>query len=98
MPFRKRDGVRYFDKKELLSRKYLPKEREAQYLALCPLCTAKYEEFVIIDDAVMAELWKEIVSAERYAKKIKAMMKIRQISVACPELFDKMALTFKKQP
>jgi hypothetical protein len=43
MPFRKRDGVRYFEKKELLSRKYLPKEREAQYLALCPLCTAKYE-------------------------------------------------------
>jgi hypothetical protein len=31
-------------------------------------------------------------------KKIKAMMKIRQISVACPGLFDKMALTFKKQP
>lgn len=64
MPFRKRDGKHYFEKKEVLSRKYLPKEHEAQYLALCPLCAAKYDEFVKTNDEVMAELRKEIVSAK----------------------------------
>jgi len=64
MPFRKRDGLHYFEKKEVLSIKYLPKEHEAQYLALCPVCAAKYDEFVKPVDEVMAELWKEIVSTE----------------------------------
>jgi hypothetical protein len=64
MPFRKRDGAHYFEKKEVLSRKYLPKEHEAQYLALCPLCAAKYKEFVENDDDVMAELKEAIISAE----------------------------------
>lgn len=63
MPFRKRDGAYYFEKKEVLSKKYLPKEHEAQYLALCPLCAARYEEFVKTDDEVMADLREEIVSA-----------------------------------
>lgn len=64
MPFRKRDGEYYFEKKEVLTKKYLPKEHEAQHLALCPLCAAKYDEFVKTDDEVMAELREEIVSAE----------------------------------
>jgi hypothetical protein len=64
MPFRKRDGSYYFEKREVLSRRYLPKEHEAQYLALCPLCAAKYEEFVKTDDEVMAELREKIVSTE----------------------------------
>jgi hypothetical protein len=66
MPFRKRDGAHYFEKKEVLSKKYLTKEHEAQYLALCPLCAAKYNEFVKNDDEVMAELREEIVSSEDY--------------------------------
>ena len=52
MPFRKRDGAHYFEKKEVLSIKFLPKEHEAQYLALCPLCAAKYDEFVKTNDEV----------------------------------------------
>ncbi len=44
--------------------KYLSKEHEAQYLALCPLCAAKYDEFVKTDDDVMTELKQAIVSAE----------------------------------
>jgi hypothetical protein len=48
----------------MFSRIYLPKEHEAQYLALCPLCAARYDEFVKTDDEVMAELREEIVSAE----------------------------------
>jgi hypothetical protein len=66
MPFRKRDGTHYFEKKEVLSRKFLPKENEAQYLALCPICAAKYEEFIRSDDNVMSKLKEAIVSAENY--------------------------------
>jgi hypothetical protein len=64
MPFRKRDGKHYFEKKEALSIKYLPKEHEAQYLALCPLCAAKYDEFIKTNDAVMTKLRDAIVSAD----------------------------------
>ena len=64
MPFRKRDGKHYFVKKEVLSRKFLPKEHEAQYLALCPLCAAKYDEFVKTDDQIMAELMQVIVNGD----------------------------------
>lgn len=66
MPFRKRGGEYYFEKKEVLASKYLPKENEAQDLALCPLCAAKYEEFVKTDNKLMAELKRAIVSAEDY--------------------------------
>ncbi len=66
MPFRKRNGAHYFEKKELLTKNFLPKEHEAQYLALCPLCAAKYEEFVKTDDEVMTELRKEIVGVGDY--------------------------------
>jgi len=64
MPFRKRDGKHYFEKKEILSRKFLPKEHEAQYLALCPVCAAKYEEYIRNDDNAMAELYNTIVNTE----------------------------------
>jgi len=66
MPFRKRDGLYYFEKKEVLSRKFLQKEIDAQYLALCPLCAAKYEEFIKSDEDVMDELKDAIVSAKDY--------------------------------
>ena len=48
MPFRKRDNhnQHYFEAIEILSRHYLPNEIGSQYLALCPLCSAKYREFV----------------------------------------------------
>ena len=64
MPFRKRDGTHYFEKQEVFSKKYLLKEHEAQYLALCPLCAAKYYEFVKNDDGIMTELRERIVSAD----------------------------------
>ena len=62
MPFRKRDNTHYFEAKEVLSEKHLPKENEAQYLALCPLCAAKYVEFIKYDDGVMTKLKHAIVS------------------------------------
>ena len=62
--FRKRNGEHYFEKKEILSRKYLPKEHVAQYLALCPLCAAKYEEFIKSDEDALAKLKEAIFSAD----------------------------------
>ena len=56
MPFRKRDGKHYFEIKEVLSRGFIMKEHEAQYVALCPICAAKYVEFVKNDVGKMAEL------------------------------------------
>ncbi len=64
MPFRKRDGEYYFEKKEALSREYFTKEHEAQYLALCPLCAAMYEEFIKNDPNSMEELKGEITRSE----------------------------------
>ena len=47
MPFKKRDGSPYFEQRAILSRAYILKEHVAQYLALCPVCAAKYKEFVM---------------------------------------------------
>lgn len=54
MPFRKLDREYYFEAVEALSRDYFPKEHEAQYLALCPLCAAMYKEFVKGDEGARA--------------------------------------------
>lgn len=53
MPFRKRDGTHYFEAVEALK---FNKEHEAQYLALCPVCAAKYKEFIKPDDKAMTGL------------------------------------------
>ena len=47
MPFKKRNSDEdYFEAVEALGKGYFFKEHEAQYLALCPECAAKYKEFV----------------------------------------------------
>ena len=56
MPFKKRDSEYYFESVEALSREYFPKEREAQFLALCPVCAAMYKEFVKLDETTLKEL------------------------------------------
>ena len=57
MPFKKRDGRYYFEAVEMLNKDWFSKEHEAQYLALCPLCSAKYKEFVKRDEENMEEFW-----------------------------------------
>jgi hypothetical protein len=65
MPFRKRDGEYYFEAVELFKgNDSLPKEHEAQYLALCPTYAAKYKEFIKNDDEAMKKLRKDILSAD----------------------------------
>lgn len=46
MPFMNRKGKHYFKAVEMLSEKYFSDEHQEQYLALCPLCAAKYKEFI----------------------------------------------------
>ncbi|MBD2428757.1 hypothetical protein [Phormidium sp. FACHB-1136] len=65
MPFRKRDGEYYFEAVEIFTGDIaLPQEYEAQYLALCPVCAAKYKEFVKKDRSEMIELRESIISTE----------------------------------
>ncbi len=71
MPFRKRDGEYYFEAVEVLSREYLPKEHEAQFLALCPVCAARYKEFVKSDEDAMKKLCDDLKSSDRFEVPLK---------------------------
>ena len=64
MPFRKRDGEYYFEAVEALSRGHFTKEHEAQFLALCPLCAAKYNEFVKHDESTMDTFKNALINSE----------------------------------
>lgn len=56
MPFRKRDGEYYFEAVEAFSQDHFRKEHEAQFVALCPTCAARYKEFVKQDRSAMQKL------------------------------------------
>lgn len=64
MPFRGRDGEYYFEAVEALSEDYFSKEHEAQFLALCPLCAAKYKEFVRRDENAMNDLKSALMNSK----------------------------------
>jgi hypothetical protein len=64
MPFRQRDGDHYFEAVEALTVDHFPKEHEAQFLALCPLCAAMYTEFVKHDEGAMASLKSALMKSE----------------------------------
>lgn len=67
MPFKKRDGEYYFETVEAFSNDYFSKEHEGQYLALCPVCAARYKEFVKFPEtkAPMEELHNKLVNSEK---------------------------------
>jgi len=64
MPFKKRDGEYYFEAVEAFSNDYFSREHEAQFLALCPLCTAMYKEFVKHDESTMKDLNQALKNSE----------------------------------
>lgn len=64
MPFRKRNGQYYFEAVEVLSRDHFPKEHEAQYIALCPLCAAMFTEFIKRDQDAMMTFKKALQSSD----------------------------------
>lgn len=58
MPFKKRNSDEdYFEAVEALKKDHFSKEHEAQHLALCPECAAKYKEFVKRDEAARKALY-----------------------------------------
>lgn len=65
MPFKKRDGEYYFEAVEAFSKNYCPKEHEAQFLALCPLCAAMYKEFVKNDGCAMETFKYELMNSKK---------------------------------
>ena len=57
MPFKKRNSDEdYFEAVEAFGKDYFPKEHEAQHLALCPECAAKYKEYVKKDKVARKSL------------------------------------------
>ena len=63
MPFKKRNMEEYyFEAVEALSKAFFSKEHEAQFLALCPLCAARYKEFIKHDENTM-RAWKAAILA-----------------------------------
>lgn len=61
MPFRMRNGQYYFEATQLLDD--LEKEETVLYLALCPVCHAKYREFVKLVPAETQKLRKAVLAA-----------------------------------
>jgi len=64
MPFKKLDREYYFEKVEIFDRNILPKEHEAQFLALCPLCAAMYKELIKRDKNAMVRLKDDLMIAD----------------------------------
>jgi len=64
MPFKKRNGEYYFEAVEMLSKDDFPKEHESQFIALCPLCAAKYKEFIKRAPTAMAHLKKRLLKTD----------------------------------
>ena len=65
MPFKKRNSDEdYFEAVEALGKGYFFKEHEAQYLALCPECAAKYKELVKRDSKVREDFHNKLKTSD----------------------------------
>lgn len=64
MPFKKRDGEYYFEAVEIFDKNSFDKEHEEYYLALCPICVAKYKVFIKNDKDALVKLKESIISSE----------------------------------
>ena len=64
MPFKNREGKPYFEAVEVLTNEYFTREHEAQFLALCPECAARYQEFVKRVPEAVENLKNELMNAD----------------------------------
>jgi hypothetical protein len=71
MPFKKRNEEYYFVAMEALGREQFSKEYGAQFLALCPVCAAKYNEFVKSDNEALGSMKRTMLDAEGPAIPVK---------------------------
>jgi len=88
MPFKKRDGEYYFESIEILSKDFFPKENEAQYLALCPLCSAMYYEFVRQDEEYMKIIKNTLLNSDKLEIPLKLGIISTSIKFVESHLFD----------
>ena len=66
MPFKKRDGEHYFEAVEAMNEEHVTKELEAQFLALCPECAARYQEFIKKDEVAMQEMIDRLMASKNF--------------------------------
>ena len=66
MPFKDREGKPYFEAVEVLTNNHFTREHEAQFLALCPECAARYNEFVKRVPKVMEDLKNELKDTDGF--------------------------------
>ena len=64
MPFKNREGKPYFEAVEVLTNEHFTREHEAQFLALCPECAARYQEFVKRVPGAVENLKNELMNAD----------------------------------
>ena len=64
MPFKKRDGEYYFEAVEALTNEHFTTVHEAQFLALCPECAAKYKEFVKRNQETVNDVKNQLLHAD----------------------------------
>ena len=64
MPFKDREGMPYFEAVEALTNEHFTREHEAQFLALCPECAARYKEFVKRVPGVMENLKNQLMNTD----------------------------------
>lgn len=64
MPFKKRNGEYYFETVEIFKKEVFKKEHPSQYIALCPVCAAKYKEFVKNDEDAIELLKMDILTTD----------------------------------
>jgi hypothetical protein len=62
---KKHDGEYYFEAVEALSMVYFCMEHETQFLGLCPLCAARYKEFVKQDEEAMESFKNALMNSDK---------------------------------
>ncbi len=88
MPFKKRDREYYFEAVEALSTAFFPKEHPAQFLALCPVCAARYKEFVKRDKAAMGNFYQAIKQSDKLEVPLKLGELERNLRFVEPHWID----------
>jgi len=64
MPFKKPDGEYYFEDVEIFDKTIFDSENEEVYLALCPICSAKYKIYIKKNNDALNKLKESIISSE----------------------------------
>ena len=63
MPFKDKSDNDYFVTRQLFSSKIFEKESDENYVALCPVCDAKYKVYMAQDDEKQQELRQSIIDS-----------------------------------